>query len=104
MGDHISHRRPLQGKYVDACLSGIGASDGHTAYAGQVAPVHDGAANITELEALNVVVAAHTLLSHSDARSHVRIHCDNNAAVQVLQSGKGRNKILLDCARALWMV
>ena len=95
---------PTRHIYVDACLSGIGASDGAAAYAGQVAPVEDGACNITELETVNIVVALHTFLTHRDAGSHVQIHCDNKAAVQVLQSGKGRNKVLLDCARAAWML
>ena len=89
---------------MDACLSGIGGSDTHRAYAGQVAPLHDDAANITELEAINVVVALHTFLSSDDTATHVQIHCDNMAAVQVLQSGRGRNRLLLECARAAWMV
>ena len=95
---------PAKDIYVDACLSGIGGSDGTHAYAGQVAPVEDGAVNITQLEAANVIVALHTLLSYADAGSHVRVHCDNMAAVQVLQTGRGKNRVLLDCARAAWMV
>ena len=101
---YIPDPAPTREIFVDACLSGIGATDGHIAYAGQVAPVHDGSSNITELEALNVVVALHTFLSHRDEATHIKIHCDNMAAVQVLQTGKGRNKLLLDCARAAWMV
>ena len=101
---YIPAVQPAREIYVDACLSGIGATDGVRAYGGQVAPIHDGAANITELEALNVVVAVHSLVDNKDKRSHIRVHCDNMAAVQVFQSGAGRNPLLLDCARALWMV
>ena len=101
---YIPDPEPSRDIYVDACLSGVGATDGTTAYSGQVAPIDDPANNITELEALNVVVALHTLLSHKDKGSHIRVHCDNKAAVQVLQSGRARNKLLLDCARAAWMV
>ena len=101
---YIQVNTPSRDIFVDACLSGIGATDGHWAYAGQVTPIHDGARNITELEALNVVVAAHTMLGPNDHRLHVRVHCDNMAAVQVFQTGRGKNKVLLECARALWMI
>ena len=101
---YIPDPAPNRDIHVDACLSGIGGTDGVNAYAGQVAPVQDGAENITELEAINVVVALHTLLGPMDMGTHVRIHCDNMAAVQVLQSGRGRNRILLDAARAAWMI
>ena len=93
---YIPKSQPDRDIYVDACLSGIGATDGHRAYAGQVAPVHDGAVNITELEAANVVVALHTMLSQRDAGSHVRVHCDNSATVSVFQTGKAKNKVLLE--------
>ena len=101
---YVPSPTPSKEIYVDACLSGIGATDGGQPYAGQVAPIHDGAANITELEAANVIVALHTLLSMADSGSHVRVHCDNQAAVTVLQTGRGKNKILIDCARAAWMI
>ena len=101
---YIPAPSPTMYIYVDACLSTVGGSDGKRAYAGQVTPITDGVHNITELEALNVVLALHTFLGKESAGAHVRIHCDNNAAVQVLQSGRGRNKVLLDCARAAWMV
>ena len=101
---YIPAVQPAKDIYVDACLSGVGGSDGGTVYAGQVTPTDDGAANITELEAINVIVALHTFLGTSDSGTHVRVHCDNLAAVQVLQAGRGQNKILLDCARAAWMV
>ena len=100
----IPDPEPAMHIYVDACLSGVGATDGNRAYAGQVAPVDDGADNITELEALNVIIALHSFLGKDNAKTHVQVHCDNKAAVQVLQSGRGRNKVLLDCARAAWMV
>ena len=101
---YIPESIPSRDIYVDACLTGIGASDGVQAYAGQIAPISDPACNITEVEALNVIVALQTFLSTADRGKHVRIHCDNMAAVQVLQSGRARNRILLDCARAAWMV
>ena len=90
--------------HVDACLTGIGASDGQRAYAKQVAEFADPADNITELEGLNIAVAMDTFLSESNAGSHVLIHCDNQPAVDVFSSGRGRNKVLLDSARKAWLI
>ena len=88
---------------VDACLSGIGGTDGQKVYGQQLTPTKDGAVNITELEMANVVVALHTLLTPADAGSHIRIKCDNQAAVSVLKKGKADNHVIQDCARAVWM-
>ena len=101
---YIPPAAPSREIYVDACLSGIGGSDGQSAYRGQIAQIQDGAINITELEALNVAVALHSFLSKADEGTHVRVYCDNSAAVQVLTSGRGKNRLLLDCVRAAWMV
>lgn len=89
--------------YTDASGSGIGALDGLKAYGGQISPVDDPAANITELEATNIVVAVHTFLTERDRGSHITIHSDSLSSVQVFRTGRGRNPILLDCARHLWM-
>ena len=88
---------------VDACLSGIGGTDGERAYGVQVAPVQDGAANITELEAMNVVVAIHSLLSPRDRGSHILVRCDNQAATHAFRTGRAQNRVLQECARAAWM-
>ena len=97
---------PSPGKVilVDACLSGIGATDGKCAYGVQTNPPLCPARNITEMEAANVVVALHTFLGEADRGSHVRVRCDNQAAVSVFTSGAAHNPVLQDCARAAWMV
>ena len=100
---YITAPRPNKVIYVDACLSGIGAADEEYAYSGQIAPVQDGAANISEIEAVNVVIALHTFVSPADRGAHIKVRCDNLATVQVLRSGRGRNKVILECARAIWM-
>ena len=100
----IPPRAPSKVLLVDACLTGIGGTDGDRAYGQQVHNVEDGAANITELEAANVVVALHTLLTQQDRGTHIMVRCDNRAAVDVLRTGRANNKILQDCARAVWMV
>ena len=100
----IPHNVPSRVILVDACLSGIGAKDGQYAYARQVTGIDSQPFNITELEAINVVVALHTFMGRKDCGSHIRIRCDNQAAVSVFSTGKAHNKVLQECARAAWMV
>lgn len=69
----IPASHPSRTLYVDASGSGIGGSDGTRAYGGQITPQTDPVLNISELEAANVVVAAHTFFSESDRGSHFRI-------------------------------
>lgn len=89
---------------VDASMTGIGASDGSHAYAKQIARDHQLIKNITELEAMNIAVALHTFVDHSYRGAHIDLHCDNLASVQVMQTGRGQNKVLLDVARHIWML
>ena len=100
----IASKHYTQTIFVDACLTGIGGTNGRSAYAAQVAQLDDPATNICHLEAANVVVAMHTFVGTQDDGGHVHIYCDNEAAVQVLSSGKGRDRTLLDCARGAWMI
>lgn len=89
---------------VDASGSGIGAHNGHLAYGGRITPISDPVANITELEAANVVVAINTFVGEQHRGSHILIQCDNLSSVEVFRHGRGKNKVLLECARHLWMV
>lgn len=75
--------------YTDASGSGIGAIDGSEAYGGQITPTDDPAENITELEAANIVIAAHTFLGERDRGSHIVIESDSLSSVQVFKSGRG---------------
>ena len=89
---------------VDACLTGIGATDGTTAYAARVAPDDDPVANITEIEAANIVIALHTFVTDQDAGGHLLVQCDNLPAVQALTTGRAHNPVLAECARAVWLL
>lgn len=89
---------------LDASLTGIGATDGYRAYGSQVGEDHQLARNISEIEAVNVAVALHTFIDKSYIGAHVRVNCDNMASVQLLKTGKGRNKVMLEVARSIWML
>ena len=89
---------------MDACLTGVGAHDGQVAYAARIAPDDDPVANITEIEAVNIVIALHTFVTDDDAGGHIMVHCDNLPSVQALTSGRAQNTVLAECARAIWML
>lgn len=89
---------------VDASLTGVGASDGVHAYAAQIAPDDKIIRNISEIEAINIAIALHSFLDASYIGAHIRLLCDNAASVQVMQTGKGRNKVMIQVARYVWML
>lgn len=60
--------------------------------------------NIAEIEAINVVIAIQSFVSGRDRGGHLRVLCDNLASVQVFSSGKGKNKVILEAARMVWML
>lgn len=83
----IPESNPTISIVVDASLTGIGSSDGHKAYGVQVEKDHQIACNITELEALNILVALHIFANASYGGQHVRAISDNLASVQVMTTG-----------------
>ena len=90
--------------YIDACMKGIGATDGTHAYAAEVTPMTTELYNITEIEGLNVLLACNAFLTTENAASTVMVRCDNMPAVNVFTTGRGHNHLLLDVAPRLWML
>ena len=89
---------------VDACIQGIGAATHSSAYAVRLRQEATLAPNITEIEAINVAVALQTFLGPSDTGKTIKVLCDNLPAVSVLQTGRGKNHVVLEAARQAWMV
>ena len=87
---------------VDSCLSGAGGHYGKQWFEYTFPPwiVRENHC-ISDLEMLNIVVAV-KLWSHLLAGHVVHIRCDNEAAVSVLNTGRGRSPFLLACAREIW--
>lgn len=100
----IAPPAPTKFIVVDASLTGIGASDGKHAYGTQVGGDHQIARNISELECINIAVALHSFIDDSYRGAHVQLSCDNMASVQILQTGRGKNSIMLQVARYVWML
>ena len=89
----IPQTAPHRRIQVDACLTGVGATDGSIAHAGMIAPDDDPVNNITEIEAANVVIALHTFITELDRGKHVEVECDNMSTVQALTHGRARNPV-----------
>ena len=95
--------REMNSLHVDACLTGIGGIWNHRVYAAPVPTYVDFEPNITHLEMLNIVIALRLWARHW-AGSLVTFHCDNLAVVQVVNSGKTRDKFLNACIRHIWLI
>ena len=89
--------------HVDACMTGIGGIWNGRVYAAPVPTYVDFQPNITHLEMLNVLIALR-LCAKDWAGSLVTLHCDNLVVVQVVNSGKIRDKFLNACIRHIWFI
>ena len=88
--------------YLDASLSGLGCVFVPSVYA---LPLSTGFQHlhITQLEMLNVVVTL-KVWSKLWPDKKVKIHCDNQAVVEVLTTGKTKDPFLATCARNIWLI
>ena len=99
----IEPKCPVMTIECDACLSGAGGfSESHfykLAFPPQIASLH-----ISQLEAINVVVAIKTLVSPEISHTRVLVKTDNMGAKFALSTGKTRDPVLAACARELWLI
>ena len=88
----------------DACpKGGGGASPTHfydTVFPTQV----QHSFHISQLEALNVLIALKTLIPESLTNARVVVSTDNSATMHVLNSGKSKDPIIAACAREVWLI
>ena len=88
--------------HLDACLTGLGGHFGNMIYTLPI-PLGFQQYDITQLEMINIVVAAKIWASHWSNKK-IRIYSDNMAVVQVLTTGKARDQMLATCARNIWLI
>lgn len=69
----VTRDSPTKSIVIDTSLTGIGASDGVYAYGTQIASDNQIARSITELEAINILVALHTFADKLYEGQHVRV-------------------------------
>lgn len=89
---------------ADACPTGGGATD-YSKYIAYTFPLRiKETYHISILEALNCLVALRVFLNKDRHHTVVEIKCDNMPAVQVLNSGRAKDKYLAAIVRATWKV
>ena len=97
----IPSAQPAFSIEADSCLKGGGAlGDGHCYMFEYQPPLSEG--HISQLEAVNCMAAIRILLGQRHAGQTVMVECDNSAAVSIFATGKGREGVILACARAIW--
>ena len=97
----ISHNPVMEKIELDASLQGLGARWGSQVYSIQI-PLGYENMTIVHLEMLNILVAIRTWGPQWTGKA-VRIACDNQAVVMVLNSGKTRDLTLAAIARNIFM-
>jgi hypothetical protein len=88
---------------VDACLTGTGGVSLPYYYQAIIPDfIQADQHAISQLEFLNIVVAI-KLWGERYKDATLRVFCDNMAAISVLLTGKGVDKMMLSCAREIWL-
>ena len=88
--------------HLDAFLTGLGAVFHNMVYSLPLPRGYMGY-TIVHLEILNIVVACKVWANYW-ASKRIQIWCDNQAVVEVLTTGKCKDKILAVCARNIWLI
>lgn len=89
---------------IDSCLTGCGGIYAQEFYHATFPTfVLEQNRPICHLEMLNIVVAA-KVWAPKWRNKTIIVHCDNSPAVNVLSSGRGRDRFLLQCAREIWFL
>ena len=94
--DKVHHKLEL-----DACLQGLGARWGSRVYASKH-PTTYANMTIVHYEMLNILVAIRTWGTGWSGKT-VLIHCDNEAVVTVLTTGRTKDLTLAVIARNIWL-
>ena len=58
--------------------------------------------HISQLEAINCLVAIRLFVEAIHTGNTIEVQCDNSAAIAVYTSGKGKDPVILACARGIW--
>ena len=89
--------------YLDACLTGMGAVWRNRVYTTPIYEIPGFELAITHLEMLNFVVALR-IWGPFWKHSTIKIFYDNMSVVQVVGSGRTRDKFLALCIRIIWLL
>ena len=100
----IEPRIPVMTIECDACPLGGGGFLKDSFYDFEFPPKLSETHNISQLEALNLVVTVKTLIPPSVSHARLLVKTDNMGAKWALSTGRTRDPILGACARELWLI
>ena len=89
---------------VVVCTKSIGGYNSVSAYSYILDPKTVDHLKIAHIEAINVVVAVKTFMSEKYKAKTLLVQCDNEPTVLVFTNNRGKDPILLECARQLWRI
>ena len=87
---------------ADSCMEGGGALAGDRCYTYAYTERIKKGAHISQLEAINCLAAIRLFVEATHTGNTIEVQCDNTAAIAVYTSGKGKDPVILACARGIW--
>ena len=87
---------------ADSCMVGGGAVCDSLCYSFKYPEEMSNSHHIRQLEAMNCMAAIRVMINKGHEGRLIEVHCDNSGAVSVYHTGKGRDPVILACARAIW--
>lgn len=88
---------------ADSCLKGGGAMNGRAAYMYAYPGKMHVSIHITQLEAINCLIAIRALVNDSCNGKIVQVHCYNLAVIHSFHNNKSKDRVLNAVARAIWI-
>lgn len=87
---------------ADSCMVGAGATNGTQCYMYTYPDKFKDTYHITQLEAMNCLMAVRALAGRRYNNTIIEVRCDNLPAISVFQNSRGKDRILNAIARAIW--
>ena len=87
---------------ADSCMEGGGALAGDRCYTYAYTEWIKKGADISQLEAINCLAAIQLFVEAIHTGHTIEVQCDNSTAIAVYTSSKGKDPVILSCARGIW--
>ena len=100
----LEPRLPFLNIECDACPRGGGGFSSNEFYQVIFPDAYRHNFNISQIEAMNLVIALKTLIPASVNNARIMVKTDNTGAKCALSTGRTRDRILAACAREVWLI
>ena len=100
----LEPKLPFLNLECDACPQGGGGFSDTSFYQVVFPDAYKNTYNISQIEALNLVLALKTLIPEDLTNARILVKTDNTGAKCALTTGRTRDPILAACAREVWLI